>query len=25
VPLKGATVEHVFENGLLIINLKKGG
>jgi HSP20 family protein len=23
VPLEGATVEHVFENGLLIINLKK--
>ena|SRR5436190_8476899 len=23
--LEGATVEHVFENGLLIINLKKGG
>ena len=23
-PLEGATVEHMFENGLLIINLKKG-
>ena len=24
-PLEGATVEHVFENGLLIINLRKVG
>lgn len=23
-PLEGATIEHMFENGLLIINLKKG-